>query len=58
MNEEQVEKTIASALEKARQEGQPIEELLTAVQNGAELDAWFEPKENGGCELIIAVRDE
>jgi len=56
--EEKILLELASALEKARQEGQPIDELLTAVKDGAELDAWFEPKENGSFDLIIAVREE
>ena len=48
---------IASALQKAAHEGQPIPELLEAVRQGAELDAWFEPKEDGKWDLIITVRE-
>lgn len=47
---------IITALEKAQKDGQPVAELMEAVKNGAELEAWFEPKENGKCELLIAIR--
>lgn len=49
---------IVTALEKAKEEGQPVDELMEAVQNGAELEAWFEPQVNGKCELKIAIRND
>ena len=58
MNAEKIEQTIITALQKAAQEGQPIPELLEAVKQGAELDAWFEPKADGEWELIITIQDE
>ena len=56
--DEKIMTEIATALQKAAQEGQPIPELLEAVKQGTELDAWFEPKADGKWELIITIQDE
>ena len=52
-----IEKIILDALEKAGQQGQPVDELQQAIARGEELDSWIEPAGHGKVTLTIAVKE-
>lgn len=54
---ERIEKIILDALEKAGQQGQPVDELMQAIAHGEEIDSWIEPAEHGKVTLTIAVKE-
>lgn len=54
---EHIEKALLDALEKAVQQGQPVDELMQAIARGEEIDSWIEPAEHGKVTLTIAVKE-
>lgn len=54
---EHIEKIILDALEKAGQQGQPVNELLQAIARREEINSWIEPSEHGKVTLTIAVKE-
>lgn len=54
---EHIEKALMDALEKAVQQGQPVDELMQAIARGEEIDSWIEPAEHGKVTLTIAVKE-
>ena len=52
-----IEKAILDAMKKARQQGQPVNELLHAIASGEEIESWIEPAEPGKVTLTIAFKE-
>lgn len=53
---DRIEKIILDALAKAKEQGQPVEELLQAISRGEEIVSRIEPAEVGKVTLTIAVK--
>ena len=49
---------ISAAMEQARNEGQPVDEIAEAAANGAEITTEITDAEDGGQEIIITAEDD
>ena len=49
---------LTDALERAREEGQPVDEIARAAADGAEITTEIIEAEDGGHEIIITAEDE
>ena len=61
MPEEPIQDAVAAltdALEQAREEGQPVDEIAQAAADGAEITTEIIEAEDGGHEIIITAEDE